>query len=225
MSIVGGNNTVNAANGDTVNVSGNGQFGNSDYIAVSSGTVNVAANARADIYGGGDIITAGANSLIGVQNGDGNTITLGSSSILYLNSGTNDVINGGGSNQYNFAAAFGKETINNGTSAAANGSVLFGSGVTDQNLWFIRSGNDLLVDLLGTSTGQIKIAGWYGANAGAQVSNFQTSDGLKVDSQIAQLVQAMATYATNNPTFNPTTATAMPTNTTLQTAITTAWHV
>jgi hypothetical protein len=37
--------------------------------------------------------------------------------------------------------------------------------------------------------------------------------------QIAQLVQAMATYQSANVSFNPTTATAMPANTTLQNAI------
>jgi hypothetical protein len=34
----------------------------------------------------------------------------------------------------------------------------------------------------------------------------------------------MATYAANNNGFNPTTATAMSTDTTLQTAIAASWH-
>jgi hypothetical protein len=34
----------------------------------------------------------------------------------------------------------------------------------------------------------------------------------------------MATYAAANPSFNPTTAVQMPADTTLQNAITAAWH-
>jgi hypothetical protein len=41
---------------------------------------------------------------------------------------------------------------------------------------------------------------------------------------LQQLVAAMATYATANPSFNPTQATQMPSDQTLQTAIAAAWH-
>jgi hypothetical protein len=221
MGIVGGNNVVVAANGDTVNVSGNGQYGNSDYITVNSGTVNVAANARADIYGGSDTVVAGANTLIGIQGGNGDKVTLGANSAVYVNSGTSDVINGNGNEQYNFAAAFGQDTINNGTSPSANGTIGFGSGITDETLWFLKSGNDLLIDHLGT-TGQVKVAGWYSA-AGDQVQAIDAG-GLILDKQVAQLVQAMASYGATHTGFNPVTATAMPTDTTLQNAIAAAWH-
>jgi hypothetical protein len=221
MSLVGGNNSVNAANGDTIAVSGNGQFGNDNYITVTGGIVNVAANARADVYGGSDVVTAGANTLIGIQNGNGNTVALGTNSAVYVNSGTSDVINGGGNEQYNFAAAFGQDTINNGTNPSANGTIAFGSGITDEKLWFMKSGNDLLIDQIGTN-GQIKVAGWYSA-AGDQVQSFN-ANGLTLDTQLAQLVQAMASYGAAHTGFNPATATAMPTDTTLQGAITAAWH-
>jgi hypothetical protein len=201
-------------------VSGNGQFGDDNYLNISNGTVNVAANARADIYGGSDHVVAAANALIGIQNGNNNTVTLGASSQVYVNSGTGDTINGGGNEQY-FFSALGRDTINNGTSTSANSSVIFGSGITDENLWFKKSGNDLIVQQLGT-TNQIDIAGWYTA-AGKQVQSFQAG-GLQLDTQVALLVQAMASYATGHTSFNPTTATTMPTNSTLQNAIVAAWH-
>ena len=98
----------------------------------------------------------------------------------------------------------------------------FLGGTTDENLWFQQNGNDLEVDLLGTSD-KITIHNWYAGSAGAQVEKF-TADGLTIDSQISTLVSAMATYSAANSSFDPTTASAMPTDTTLQSAITSSWH-
>jgi hypothetical protein len=56
------------------------------------------------------------------------------------------------------------------------------------------------------------------------VQSFDTADGLKVDTQVAQLISAMATYAAANPGFNPATATQMPADATLQGAVAAAWH-
>ena len=132
---------------------------------------------------------------------------------------------GGGNDNYVFGSSFGHDTINNlsPTATVKNGKVTFGSGITGGKLWFEQVGNDLRVDLLGT-TNTITIAGWYGANASAQVASFNTSDGLKLDGQVAQLVSAMASYGTAHPGFNPQTTSTMPTDTILQNAITTAWH-
>lgn len=77
--------------------------------------------------------------------------------------------------------------------------------------------------MLGT-TNSITVSNWYTGTAN-QIEQFSTTDGMKLDSQLAQLVTAMASYAANNSGFNPTSATVMPTDTTLQTAITAAWHV
>jgi hypothetical protein len=56
------------------------------------------------------------------------------------------------------------------------------------------------------------------------VQSFDTADGMKLDSQIAQLVSAMATYSANNSGFDPTQASQAPNDPTLQNAITAAWH-
>ena len=84
-----------------------------------------------------------------------------------------------------------------------------------------QSGNNLLITKLGTND-QIAVANWY-TGAGHQVQQM-SAGGYTIDSQIATLISAMASYASANPSFNPTTATSMPTDTTLQSAITAAWH-
>ena len=171
--------------------------------------------------GAGDVLTAGTGAT---------TLTAGTGNDI-LNAGLvgNDVLNGNtGVETYAFGSTFGQDTINNianGTRTVAAGSISFGAGVTDEKLWFQRSGNNLIVDLLGT-TDTVTVQNWYGTNAGAQVSSFiDSTDSLKLDTQFAALVQAMATYSGAHSGFNPqTSGTVMPTDTALQTAITTAWH-
>ena len=131
---------------------------------------------------------------------------------------------GGGYDTYDVGMNIGTATINNAVTGGtmANGEVDFLSGLNDENLWFKKVGTSLEIDLLGTAD-KITLSGWYGSNASAQVESFNAGK-LKLDSQIAQLVQAMASYTTSHPGFNPATATSMPTDATLQNTITAAWH-
>ena len=146
---------------------------------------------------GTDVLTAGNGAGDYLYGGSGvTTLTAGTGGdYLYAGSGTtsltsgtgNDTMYGGsGSDTYKFGSSFGADVINNGTGSVARGTVNFTvSGVTDEKLWFVHSGNDLVVDQLGT-TNKVTIAGWYNS-AGNQVQTF-TAGGLKLDSQIAQLV-------------------------------------
>jgi hypothetical protein len=163
-----------------------------------------------------------------------NTGTTGSDTIT----GTpgNDILNGrggndyiagdGGNDTYIFNQGYGELTVNNasatGTSAA--GQLDFGAGINENNLWFVQSGNNLAIDVLG-SQDQVVVQNWFDSSTpSAALSEIEGSDGLEIDSQVSQLVQAMATYSSNNPGFNPATATQMPSDTALQSAIASAWH-
>lgn len=215
-----GNDTINANAGDIVTIGGNGA--NGDTVNMTGGTVNLQSNAYTDVVGANNTITVGSNAIIGVY-GSNNTITAGNGDDIWIgnSNSTNIVINGGGNENYNFDNTFGQDTINNGGGTLANGHISFYTGVTDENLWFKHVGNDLLVTRIG-STNQIDIAGWY-SSTGNQVESF-SAGGLTLDTQVAQLVNAMATYQASHSSFNPNTATTMPTDTTLQNAITAAWH-
>jgi Ca2+-binding RTX toxin-like protein len=203
--LIGGNGNNDVISG--INTSGNltliGGNGNNDtlFIRGSSGNDTVIAG-----NGNGDIIRAG--------------LTTGNDTLI---AGTgNDTINGGfGYDIYQFGSTFGHDVINTPGGSSANGEIDFTGGITDQNLWFQQSGNNLQIDLLGTND-QITVNNWF-SGAGFQVTSID-ADGLKIDSQLAQLVSAMATYGANNSGFNPTTATSMPTDATLQSTIAAAWH-
>ena len=104
-----------------------------------------------------DASQTGANvTLIG--NNQGNQILVGGSGddTVTAGAGTNDILFGGsGTTAYRFGSSFGQDTVNNAGSAnTPAGEIDFGSGITDQNLWFQQSGNDLVIDRLGTSDGR-----------------------------------------------------------------------
>lgn len=70
----------------------------------------------------------------------------------------------------------------------------FDTGIAVDQLWFLKSGNNLQVNIIGTSD-QFTINNWY---LGSQyhVEQFKTSDGKTLlDSQVQSLVQAMAAFA------------------------------
>jgi Ca2+-binding RTX toxin-like protein len=159
--------------------------------------------------------TAGNDTLTG--NAFGNNVFEGGAG--------NDTLNGnGGYDTYKFTSGLGQSVVNNLASDgyAAKGEIDF-AGVAHDQLWFQKSGNDLQIDLLGTNQ-DLTVSGWYGNNARAQVQSVDAGDGLKIDSQLQQLVSAMAAYSANNTGFDPTQATQMPADQTLHTTIAAAWH-
>jgi len=200
----GSTDTIYATTAGSYGIAGKTATGNFNLSAANT-TANVTLTGNNQA---GQVLTGGAGT---------DTLTVGTG---------NDTLNGGtGYTAYSFGTAFGQDTVNNAFAGntTAKGEIDFTSAsVTDEKLWLQKSGNNLLVDLLGT-TDQITVANWFGSNAGADVQTFNAG-GLKLDTQVAQLVQAMATYAAANTGFNPTTATSMPTNSALQTEIAAAWH-
>jgi hypothetical protein len=135
-----------------------------------------------------------------------------------------EVANGGArSNVFQVSASSDQAEINLSASAASRNELDFVGGITNDELWFVQSGDDLKIDLLGTST-EVSVANWFAS--GSHPLQEISAGGLKVDSQISQLVQAMATYSAGNPGFDPTVSSVhtIPNDNGLQTAVAAAWH-
>jgi hypothetical protein len=135
-----------------------------------------------------------------------------------------EVANGGArKNIYQASTASGDATINLPSSTGSKNELDFTGGIADNQLWFLQSGNDLRIDLLGTQT-EVSIKDWF-SGSGNQLQEI-TAGGLKIDSQVSQLVQAMATYSAANSGFDPTAATVhtLPNDTNLQSSLAAAWH-
>jgi hypothetical protein len=188
-----------------------------------------------------------SDKLIGFTNatvgGDHDTLSAGSvANAVLSSSGTNDTLiagTGGGdqiddnANGYDYfevGTGDGAVTINNGYYGAASTTpptdeLDFGSGISDSDLWFSKSGYDLLIDVMGTNT-SVDITGWFGGVGGASGDPLAkiTAGGLSITNQVSQLVQAMATYSADNPGFVAASTTNMPTDTALQSVIAASWH-
>lgn len=154
---------------------------------------------------------------------DSITITSGIRFSVHTGAG-NDFLDGGaGSNNYLFDRGGGQDLIMNGVDSNSNptGVLRFGSDIATNQLWFSRSGDDLTISILGTQD-KITVLEWFDMDR-RRLQDIRAG-GLEVDSGVSQLVQAMATYSTNNASFNPTLATQAPTDAALQSAIAAAWH-
>jgi Ca2+-binding RTX toxin-like protein len=156
----------------------------------------------------------------------GNDVLLGGPGNDTLSGGAGDDLlqGGGGNDRYQFGRGDGQDRIVNGLPAnpAPTGELDLASGVATNQLWLARAGSDLQIDIMGTSD-HVTVAGWYSSPA-AQLQQITTADGLKLDGQLSQLVQAMATFASNNPGFDPTLTAQAPNDANLQSTLAAAWH-
>ncbi|MGI4776718.1 MAG: calcium-binding protein [Janthinobacterium lividum] len=133
----------------------------------------------------------------------------------------NDTLNGGaGDDTYVFNKGDGADTINDYDYSQGSSDTLSISNVASNQLWFAKSGNDLLVSVIG-ATDSMKVQNWYSGDS-CHVEKIQTGDGkLLLDTQVQNLVQAMAGFAP--PAAGQTT---LPANyqTSLDSVIAANWH-
>ena len=142
---------------------------------------------------------AGSANFAGTGNNLNNAITGGAHNDRLAGGAGNDTLAGGnGSDTYVFGKGDKSDTINNGDTGTSPDVLLFTSGVSQDQLWFAKSGKDLLVTLRGTgNTDSVRVKGWYSATSN-QLSRFQLSDGTVLEaSRVQQLVQAMSAFTSS----------------------------
>jgi Ca2+-binding RTX toxin-like protein len=231
--LIGGSGTttlVGTAAGDTLEA-GTGKT--TATYAASSLAVNLATGTAA-VNGAGtsdalvgitNVVTGGSNDTLTAGSGTDTLTANGSGATLTAGSGTDRLTDTSSGGFYQFSRGDGITTIVNGAAGATSPSneLDFAAGVSDENLWFIKSGNNLQIDIMGTNS-HVTVSGWF-ANAGKDLQEI-TAGGLAIDSQVSSLVQAMATYSANNHGFSPTASgnTQAPNDPNLQAAIAAAWH-
>ena len=215
-----------------------GGLGNDTYWIVGPG-VTVAENPGGgtdreisyvtNITMGANVETLSLSAAGGALNGTGNA----QANTIYGNfldnrldgAGGNDTLRGAGGNDvYDFATNGGQDVIINGLPAnpGPTGELDIGAGVATDQIWLLQSGNDLQLELMGSSD-RVTVAGWFSTGA-SQLNRITTADGSILDSQVNQLVQAMAIFQAGTPAFDPTLATQAPADPALQTALAAAWH-
>jgi serralysin len=188
--------------------------GTSNTVTLNSGTVTLENGASASINGSNNRIQGVGSTSITVS-GSGDTLIAGSGATVMTNTGTLGF--------YDYGQGAGSATIVNGAPSnwTASNELDFGSGLNSENLCFEKSGNNLQIDIMGT-TNEVTVQGWF-SSPSSQLQEI-TAGGLKLDSQLSQLVQAMASYSAAHTGFNPAIAESAPADSMLQSPIAHAWH-
>jgi Ca2+-binding RTX toxin-like protein len=177
---------------------------------------NLTLTAAAIINGTGN---SAGNRIIG--NGAANILTGGGGNdVLDGGAGNDTLVGGQGADTYLFGRGSGMDVISNADTDLGADKLLFGAGVAEDQLWFARSGDDLVVSVLG-GTDRATLQGWY-YSAGNQLDHFELSDGTTlIAAQVQQLVDAMSAFATPPASIADLTSVQQQS---IETAIAANWH-
>lgn len=206
-----GHDTLDGGTGADILIGGTGD--DTYVVNVSTDVVTESAGEGVDTVRASVTWTLGAHLenlvLLGSNNstGTGNALD----NLLTGNAGTNTLAGGEGRDTYRGGA--GTDTLNDTatssddlyiwgrgegadtlTDAGGNDRLDILAGVSADQLWFRRVGNNLEMSVIG-STDRFTINGWY-SSAANQVETFRLSSGhTLLASQVQQLVNAMAAFA------------------------------
>ncbi|HEY1386004.1 MAG TPA: calcium-binding protein, partial [Dongiaceae bacterium] len=152
-----------------------------------------------------NLTLTGASALNGTGNSDSNKL-MGNGAANVLSGGSGDdsldggagndtLVGGQGADTYLFGLGGGADIISNSDTDLGADKMVFGGGIAQDQLWFARSGSDLIVSVLGTSD-RATLQGWY-SSTDNQLDHFELSDGAALAAaQVQQLVDAMSGFVT-----------------------------
>ena len=114
--------------------------------------------------------------------------------------GNDTLIGQAGNDTYQFARGDGQDIVIDNDATLGNTDVLQLTNINQTNLWFKHVGNDLQINVLGT-TDQITVKDWYlGGTTDNHIERIKTADGLTLyDTDVEQFVQAMNAFAPPTP--------------------------
>jgi Ca2+-binding RTX toxin-like protein len=132
-----------------------------------------------------------------IDGGAGNDAITGSSGndLIVGGTGTDRLTGGQGNDTYRIGLGDGADTVVEDDATAGNTDMAeFLAGISADQIWLRHLGNNLEASIIGTAD-KLTVENWY---LGEQyhVEQFRTADGkLLLDSQVENLVQAMAVFA------------------------------
>lgn len=154
------------------------------------------------------------------QNDQESTVT------LIGGAGNDHLIGGEGNDTYIFEE--GVDVIQNYNQGASADTLLFGSSLSYNDLWFRQKDidldgiDDLEISVIGTNDKAI-ISSWYDASSNNHISQISTANGNLAFANVQSLVDAMASFETSNSDFSISVNSDMPNDSALTIAIDTAW--
>ena len=127
---------------------------------------------------------------------------LGGNDTLTASSGDDTLIGGDGSDTYQYAAIpnHGDDRVDNtATDGATAADILNLYDVSKDLVWLSQEGDDLLVEFVGND-GRVTIEDWFNQPfTDDRVDEIHSTDGLLTESNVQQLINAMAAFEPNAP--------------------------
>ncbi len=172
-------------------------FAAGNSIEVIDGGVGANVIAGTGGYDSIDLSATRVSNIACIDAGAGNDSVTGTSDHDVLIGGTGrDTLDGGlGNDLYVFNRNDGRDRIVDADTNPNNNDVMqWGSTVRHDQLWFSQVGDDLSIEVIGTSD-EVVIENWY-VGSHQQIETLHSGDGLTLlNSQVDQLVQAMAAFS------------------------------
>ncbi|MBI5898514.1 MAG: calcium-binding protein [Rhodocyclales bacterium] len=163
----------------------------------TSVSYSLGANIENLLLSAGNISGTGNELDNGLTGSTGNNTLSGNAGNDTLDgkAGTDILIGGMGSDSYLFGVGYGSDTIRENDATSGNvDTARFLSGIAAEQIWLRHVGNNLEASIIGM-TDKLINENWY-LGSSYHVEQFKTADGkLLLDSQVENLVQAMAAFA------------------------------
>ncbi|WP_158246498.1 cadherin-like domain-containing protein [Thalassospira sp. GB04J01] len=172
---------------------------NAPRIELAAGYTDIVDLGDIDGDGLADIGLQSENGVVrlprSVFENDNALVQIGSSGEeLFVSSADDEVFVGmAGDDTYSFSGSLGHDIIDNTSSSAfEDDSILFNANISPEQLWFSKSGDDLLIEVLGGDQ-SINVVDWYGEDTSAKLDHISFADGRDlVSHEVEQLVSIMA---------------------------------
>ena len=134
-----------------------------------------------------------ANALVG-QAGNDFMVGNGGNDTLYAGLGNDTLFGGTGNDTYQFNRGDGQDTLTDADATAGNSDTLaFQTGVSNDQLWFTHTGNDLVVSVMGT-TDKVTVKNWY-VSSNNHVESITAGGKTLTDVHVDALVSAMSAFS------------------------------
>jgi Ca2+-binding RTX toxin-like protein len=156
-----------------------------------------------------NLTLTGTTSVNGTGNTANNVLTGNSGNNVLTGNAGNDTLDGGagadtlaggtGNDTYVLGRGYGADIAQENDSTAGNTDLAqFLSGVSQYQIWFQHTGNDLVASIIGTAD-KLTVQNWYSGTAN-HVEQFKTADGKTLlDGNVQNLVNAMAAFSPPAP--------------------------
>jgi Ca2+-binding RTX toxin-like protein len=147
-------------------------------------------------------------------------LTGGSGEDMLIGGAGDDELSGAaGNDHYTHASGDGFDVITDVDSRAGNVDTLDWQGVSAQQLWFSHVGNDLQIQVLGSTEG-VRVANWFQGSAN-QIEHLTVGSQTLGNDRVAALVQVMASMS---PPASSISSLGSADQARLQTALSAAWQ-